>query len=268
MIIPENFPYIDNPSRDAEKIVFEKLKEIFGNEKDFDIYYNVEIDHGSSPTINRDDWEIDFLVFNEKIGLLDIEVKGGNPIECNPIEGKWYTTTRSGNRYEIKHPAKQAKNNKYALIEKIEDIFGKKTPFIPASILIIFPDSGLPDTLGAGENISNYVAHDEVNNLGKIIINKMLEKNKQEDFLGPRVRLFLKQMFAKKIKFELSLKSKLKQQNKQIIEYDKHQLEILEIVEKQDRLIFEGRAGTGKSKLAEEISKRFAKKYKTCFQYF
>ena len=52
MIIPENFPYIDNPSRDAEKIVFEKLKEIFGNEKDFDIYYNVEIDHGSSPTIN------------------------------------------------------------------------------------------------------------------------------------------------------------------------------------------------------------------------
>ena len=50
---PENFPYIDNPSRDAEKIVFEKLKEIFGNEKDFDIYYNVEIDHGSSPTINR-----------------------------------------------------------------------------------------------------------------------------------------------------------------------------------------------------------------------
>ena len=131
MIIPENFPYIDNPSRDAEKIVFEKLKEIFGNEKDFDIYYNVEIDHGSSPTINRDDWEIDFIVFNEKIGLLVIEVKGGNPIECDPIEGKWYTTTRSGNRYEIKHPAKQAKNNKYALIEKIEEIFGKKTPFIP-----------------------------------------------------------------------------------------------------------------------------------------
>ena len=50
---------------------------------------------------------------NEKIGLLVIEVKGGNPIECNPIEGKWYTTTRSGNRYEIKHPAKQAKNRRF-----------------------------------------------------------------------------------------------------------------------------------------------------------
>ena len=86
---------------------------------------------------------------------------------------------------------------------------------------MIFPDSGLPDTLGAGENISNYVGHDEINNLGKIIIKKMLEKNREEDFLGPRVRLFLRQMFAKKIKFELSLKSKLRQQNKQIIEYDK-----------------------------------------------
>ena len=113
------------------------------------------------------------------------------------IEGKWYTTTRSGNRYEIKHPAKQAKNNKYALIEKIEEIFGKKTPFIPASILIIFPDSGLPDTLGAGENISNYVAHDEVNNLGKIIINKMLEKNK-EDFLGQELG-FLNRCLLKKL---------------------------------------------------------------------
>ena len=262
MIIPENFPYTEDPSRYAEKIVFEKLKEIFGNEKDFDIYYNVEIDHGSSPTVHREDWEIDFIIFNEKIGVLIIEVKGGNPIECDPIEGKWYTTTRHGNRHEIKHPAKQAKDNKYALIEKIEEMYGKKTPFIPTSILIIFPDSGLPDTLGAGENISNYVAHDEINNLGKIIIKKMLEKNRQEDFLGPRVRLFLKQMFAKKIKFELSLKSKLRQQNKQIIEYDKQQLEILEVVEKQDRLIIEGRAGTGKSKLAEEISKRFAKKYK------
>ena len=95
MIIPENFPYTEDPSRDAEKIVFEKLKEIFGNEKDFDIYYNVEIDHGSSSNVHREDWEIDFIIFNEKIGVLIIEVKGGNPIECDPIEGKWYTTTRT-----------------------------------------------------------------------------------------------------------------------------------------------------------------------------
>ena len=81
MIIPENFPYTEDPSRDAEKIVFEKLKEIFGNEKDFDIYYNVEIDHGSSSNVHREDWEIDFIIFNEKIGVLIIEVKGGNPIE-------------------------------------------------------------------------------------------------------------------------------------------------------------------------------------------
>ncbi len=263
MIIPENFPYTDNPSRDAEKIVFEKLKEIFGNEKDFDIYYNVEIDHGSSSNVYRDDWEIDFIIFNEKIGILIIEVKGGNPIEWIPSEGKWYSTTRHGNRNEIKNPIKQARDNKYALKEKIEEMYGKKTPYIPYGILAIFPDSGLPNSLGAGDNISNYVAHDEINNLGKIIIKKMLEKNKQEDFSGSRVRLFLKQMFAKKIKFELSLKSKLKHQNKQIIEYDKHQLEILEVVEKQDRLIIEGRAGTGKSKLAEETSKKFAQKFKT-----
>ena len=84
---------------------------------------------------------------------------------------------------------------------------------------------------------------------------------KNDPFSGSQVRQFFKEMFAKNIKFELSLKSKLKQLNKKIIEYDKHQLEILEVSEKQDRLIIEGRCGTGKSMLAEETAKRFAKKF-------
>ena len=264
MIVPENFPYPGDPSRDAERVVFEKLKKIFGNEKDFDIYYNVEITHLSNPNVNREDWEIDFIIFNEKMGFLVIEVKGGNPIDYIPSEDKWYSTTRHGNKNEIKNPSRQARQNKYAILEKVEEIYGNKKPYIPAGILVIFPDAGMPSTLlGAAYDRSNFVATDEIENLGKIIINLMIkEKNPKNDpFSGSQVRQFFKEMFAKNIKFELSLKTKLKRQNKQIIEYDKQQLEILDVVEKQDRLIIEGRAGTGKSKLAEEIAKKFSKKF-------
>ena len=264
MIVPENFSYPEDPSRDAERVVFEKLKKIFGNERDFDIYYNVEITHLSNSNVSREDWEIDFIIFNEKMGFLVIEVKGGNPIDYIPSEDKWYSTTRHGNKNEIKNPSRQARQNKYAILDKIEEIYGNKKPYIPAGILVIFPDAGMPSTLlGAAYDRSNFVATDEIENLGKIIINLMIkEKNPKNDpFSGSQVRRFFKEMFAKNIKFELSLKSKLKQLNKKIIEYDKYQLEILEVCEKQDRLIIEGRCGTGKSMLAEETAKRFAKKF-------
>ena len=41
MIIPTEFPYSEDPSRDAERIVFNKLKVVFGNEKNFDIYLDL-----------------------------------------------------------------------------------------------------------------------------------------------------------------------------------------------------------------------------------
>ena len=92
---------------------------IIAQDSDFDIYYNVEITHLSNPNVNREDWEIDFIIFNEKMGFLVIEVKGGNPIDYIPSEDKWYSTTRHGNKNEIKNPPRQARQNKYAILEKV-----------------------------------------------------------------------------------------------------------------------------------------------------
>ena len=63
MIIPKEFPYLDDPSRDAERIVFNKLKAIFGNEKNFDIYYNREIWSPYNPNI-PEEVEGDFILFH------------------------------------------------------------------------------------------------------------------------------------------------------------------------------------------------------------
>ena len=71
MIIPSEFPYSDDPSRDAEKTVFTKLKKIFSNENDFDIYYNREIWSPYNPNI-PEEVEGDFILFHVKVGFLVI----------------------------------------------------------------------------------------------------------------------------------------------------------------------------------------------------
>jgi len=264
MIIPSEFPYSDDPSRDAEKTVFTKLKKIFSNENDFDIYYNREIWSPYNPNI-PEEVEGDFILFHVKVGFLVIEVKGGNPIEFSAEEDQWYSTSRSGNRYKIKNPFKQAKKVRWAIRERIQEKSKGKIPHINSKILIIFPHSGVPSSLmGAEYEKSNLVTISEMDDLNSIIIKILLSNDRDPrtsfDIPGEKVRKIFKDMFAKSFKLELSLKDRLKELNKKIIKYDKHQIEILD-QRKEPRLIIEGRAGTGKSILAAEKAKRFGKEF-------
>src|SRR6266852_7212948 len=58
-----------------------------------------------------EDGEADFLVFNPNVGIGVIEVKGG-AIEYNPLERKWYSTSRAGVKSKIKDPYVQALGQK------------------------------------------------------------------------------------------------------------------------------------------------------------
>ena len=99
MITPKNFPYPDDPSRNGEKIVFDILKEIYKNEKDFDIFYNREIWSPYNPNI-PEEAEADFIIFHANLGYVVIEVKGGNPIEYIAEENQWYSTDKNKIRHK------------------------------------------------------------------------------------------------------------------------------------------------------------------------
>ncbi len=264
MIIPNVFPYPEDKRRDAEKLVFNKLKEIFSKEKNFDIYYNRDIWNTDNPNL-PEDMEGDFILFHEKAGFLVIEVKGGIKIEYIASEDKWYSTSRSNQRYEIKDPFKQARKVKHGIIELINKRWKGNAPWINAKILVIFPHSGMPETmLGAAYDKSNIVSSSEIDDLNSIIMKTLLHEGRSPrtnyENPGEKGRKIFKDLFAKSFTLELSLKDKLKQLNKEIGQYDKHQIQILD-QRKEPRLIVEGRAGTGKSLLAAEKSRRFSKEF-------
>ncbi|PZS00717.1 MAG: hypothetical protein DLM69_06085 [Candidatus Chloroheliales bacterium] len=64
------------------------------------------------------DGEADFLIVHPRLGLLVVEVKGGD-ISCRG--GEWFSSDRSGGVHQIKNPFAQASGNKYKLLDKLAD---------------------------------------------------------------------------------------------------------------------------------------------------
>ena len=267
MITPKNFPYPDDPSRNGEKIVFDILKEIYKDEKDFDIFYNREIWSPYNPNI-PEEAEADFIIFHANLGYVVIEVKGGNPIEYIAEENQWYSTDKNKIRHKIKNPVKQAKKCRWIIREKIKEVFkGKESPWINAKILVIFPESGKPDSIiGAEYHSSNFLCKSELEDLpshiNKILLSRDRDPNTYYDKPGQSIRDIFFKLFAQDIKFDLSFKDKLSDLKKKIIEFDKKQLSVLEFNKKNPRLIIEGRAGTGKSNLAAKKVEQFSESFK------
>src|ERR1700722_10147981 len=79
------------------------------------------------------DGEIDFLLLNEHVGLLIVEVKGGS-IEIK--DGEWFSTGGDG-RHQIKNPFQQASENKYGLLKILTE---RSLSSVPVNYAICFPD--------------------------------------------------------------------------------------------------------------------------------
>ncbi|HUT76129.1 MAG TPA: nuclease-related domain-containing protein, partial [Polyangia bacterium] len=66
----------------------------------------------------KPDGEVDFLVAHAELGLLVIEVKGGQ-IAVDPVRGKWLSKDGRGDVHEIKDPYAQALAAKHELVREI-----------------------------------------------------------------------------------------------------------------------------------------------------
>lgn len=66
------------------------------------------------------DSEADFVIIDEKGGLIVVEIKGGG-VEFEPSTGSWYSTDRNKKRHRIKDPFRQATEQKYDVLRQIQN---------------------------------------------------------------------------------------------------------------------------------------------------
>ena len=85
------------------------------------------------------DGEADFVIAHPERGVPVLEVKGGTEIRYEAEPGKWYSRDAAGEYHTIKNPFNQARENKYALREKLLDVPALKGRRLPMAHGVIFP---------------------------------------------------------------------------------------------------------------------------------
>lgn len=208
--------------------------------------------------------EIDFVVLIPRKGIVCLEVKGGG-ISC--ANGEWYTRDGAGVSNKLKKsPFKQASDSMFMLREKIEENFSPSREIleIPTGYMVLFPDCNCPpltpeynreEVADAADLDSEPVSKLIVRYADRVLKGRQKHGQRLPDQTGMKsLRQFLRPDFD----CPISLAAQISSTEKSIEQFTSEQLERLDDFEQNDRCLFLGAAGTGKTLLAAEFARRAA----------
>ena len=139
-MIPPAFPIFNEryAKRNAELAVYKMFENAKSDGADkWKVFYSLDVSHSFEKEIHKKKIksEIDFLVLAPDLGVVALEVKGG---EIRTDEnGAWYSTDRNGIDNPIENPFKQIEDNIFILKNKFE----KEKCFFPFFAYgVMFPD--------------------------------------------------------------------------------------------------------------------------------
>lgn len=260
-MIPEELSegILNDPKKRAEVKVYRILRQRLGN--DWTVFYSISwLGKAYQNNIKPRDGEIDFIVANPKHGILIIEVKGGNPIEFDGINGKWYTNNKEG-KFEIKDPYNQGRDNKFALINYIREWqgWGNGLGGVPLYNAALFPDVSriegrLP--LHAKEEIT--ITEDDFGSINKKIISALefnmgqlvIDTLRTRNLIGDLTRNIAPRTLIKR-----RLVNSIEEEEEEIIRLTEQQHAILRAMHQVPRLSVSGCVGSGKTLLAKQKAK-------------
>ena len=261
---PEQLPaeILDDPKRDAEVKTFNALKE--GMPKDYHVFYSCDwLDTRPNPVPSRDG-ECDFIIAHEELGILFIEVKGGE-LGRDGQTGEWYRKL-GDSRKPIKDPVKQARTSKHVTLQMLQEHWPKsRIPYLRLRHGVILPHSSKPrtsDYLGAHMPLSLFAFKEDMGVLPSKMLMMLLEKEGELENnygkLGSTGTNLLHKFFTSSFEFTSSLGSVLDAYDKRISGHTTEQQKILEFTSLHQRALILGGAGTGKTFLAHAKAREFA----------
>ena len=221
---------------------------------------------GLSHHVKRLYGEIDFLVLAPGKGIYCLEVKGGD-VKCK--DGMWYFTNRYGQTTKkSRSPFMQAQENMFSLKNSIAKKFGSKSHIsrLVCGYGVMFPNIlfesqeiehewwQIYDKDNKRSPISNYV-----NQLAKHSIKKVenstwfsKESSLPSDGVINKLVNYLRGDFERL----LSTTDTVNENVDQINEFTAEQYACLDQLQDNDRCLFKGAAGTGKTMIAIESVRR------------
>jgi len=209
--------------------------------------------------------EIDFVVLIPSTGVICLEVKGGR-VACT--SGKWTSTDSSGHTYTLKRsPFKQAQDGMHELRAALEERLKQTQSFyqVPFGYAVAFTDVEAPPAEIGTEPWEVIDYH----GLNAGISGLLLRAARQQ---RTRLRIrssppepqppLLKQMRdTLRPDFEriVARATLITDSERKLFSLTEEQYAVLDLLAGNPRCLFEGAAGTGKTLLALEFSRRFAR---------
>jgi superfamily I DNA and RNA helicase len=235
-------------------IINEQSEKISG---DFSSYYNCEF-----VTNTNNDGEIDFIVVIPTHGVAFLEVKGGG-IKYDNDEDKWSSINSSGEMFEIKNPFNQSMRAEKFYSRKFQENTNLKKYWINTQHIVCFPDTNDPQKdLGLNAPNKLIIFRDDLDNFFKKIKDALHVKKQANasivDSLGPPIMKQIDSIIKPSFVINPSFLTELEDESKEMQLTDS-QIAILKILRYQKKVFIEGCAGTGKTIMAVQRAKEFAK---------
>lgn len=255
-------PYIsDEVKSRGERQVFELFKNDPAS-KDWVVLHSL----GLSQHIKRLYGEIDFLVLAPRLGVFCLEVKSG---EVRRTEGVWQFTNKYGQTNSKRYgPFEQAQENMFSLMKAIKEHFGANSHLNQLiygyGVMfphILFSAEGLEqepwkiyDRASRRRPISNYIE--------KLARNKR-RKVEHKAWFDPVRSLLTKTDVDRLVNFLrgdferlISPRERMGDIEEQLHQYTTEQYHCLDQLSDNPRCLFRGAAGTGKTMIALESTRR------------
>jgi hypothetical protein len=242
--------------RSAEIRVFNKLRDELGS--DWEVYYSRPW-WGTSSTGGELDGEADFIICHPEQGILFVEVKGG-VISYDPSLDQWFSTDRNEIRFKIKDPVQQALTCKHQFLKLFKKQAGWPTGFIKLRHGVIFTDSlAIPDSEGnfiGKYPIEVFGFQNDLNGSLSKWVKRRLENHEAgsvgEAGPGNAGCSVIRSVVAGPVEFKSSLSSTFNADNEQAdLLLTGAQIAQLRLLQKTNRNLIEGPAGTGKTLIAQ-----------------
>lgn len=250
-MIPEH--YVETESNGEYKI-YEVLKEKLSNE--WIVIHSFRWLKYNPIKGRKAQGEGDFVLFNPNYGVLVIEVKGGG-ILYN--KGIWKSIDLYNIEHCIQDPERQANDTKYQIIDRIK---GKGIRNCNVFHCVWFPDireiksEDLPPALSEEIVLTGKALYDPETTIDKVFdwwykitrFKKVTISQKDNDRI--------KDILCKRMTKLRTLSSICEELNNLYVRANNEQIMLLDSLENFKKLSVSGRAGTGKTLLAIEKSKR------------
>ena len=250
----------DDNDPDSERIIFDLLQE----DSNADGWV---ILHSIRPIVSgrRRRREIDFLVLIPDRGVLCLEVKGGG---FEVEDGVWRRPNSPEERTES--PINQAESAMYQLKNELDNVFGNEWQDreLPLGCVVIFTDTNWPQGIRDPDRpvigLPQLLKEDRVTlaeQLGSIMqgIREEIPQARRLPFDTHTCRE-VAQYFAPDVQLlEIPRPAPYGRIENRIVRLTEEQYHTLTLADAEDRCLFTGGAGTGKTMLAMELARRQTK---------